>query len=78
MQRGLRVITLQEAIKKILKLPFLKDNKNYFLIDGSNNIFADCTLLSKTMFSLVMYNETKPYNTIMRTFFICMNLIVWL
>ena len=49
MQRGLRIITLQGAIKKssILLSQYLKNEWldgtiiiSYF--DGSNNIFADC------------------------------------
>ena len=49
MQRGLRVITLQEAIKKnpILlsqywKFEFLDGTIIISYFDGSNNIFADC------------------------------------
>ena len=33
------------AIAMLEKLPFLKGNKNYFTFYGSNNNFADCTLL---------------------------------
>ena len=83
MQRGLRVITLQGAIKKspILLSQFCKNEWLYGTIissyfGGSNNNFADCTIYVSLFYNLLFYLNLYLFSFIIMILILSLSTVI--